>query len=173
MMDNCGIYMFYSELDSRVYIGSSKNLKRRLFRHKSELKNNKHHNIHLQRFINKHGLNCLKTKIITYCREEELVDLEIKNIKYYNSLEKGFNIAYPDNTKRHFTKEEREKIAEQVKYNQYNKKINVIKEDKIIFTGVICDIVTKFGVDKSSVYKILKGKRKQHKKLTFTLNGSL
>lgn len=167
-MDNCGIYMLYSELDSRVYIGSSKNLKRRLCRHKSELKVNKHKNRHLQRFVNKYGINSIKTKILLNCKEEELIKLETEKIKEFNSIITGFNQADPN--KVYITEEHRKNIANARRVCKYNKIINVIKDNNIIFKGYISEIENKFNIDKSSVYKILKGKRKLHKKLTFLIS---
>lgn len=163
--------MIYSDIDSKVYIGSSNNLTRRLKRHMSELKHNTHHNIHLQRFVNKYGLDHVKTKVLLTCTEQELVILEIAKIQEYNSFNRnyGYNLAYPDNTKRHFSIEERQQIAEKVKYNKHNYKINVIKDNNTVFCGYICELEEKFNIDKSSVYKILKGTRKKHKGYTFRL----
>jgi len=169
-MENCGIYMLYSDIDSRIYIGSSNNLQRRIRKHFYELKINKHHNIHLQRFVNKYGLDNLKVKIINYCEVQNLMELEIKYINLYKTLTTGFNLAYPDNTKRHYTIEQREVISQAIKYSKFNKKINVICNGDIIYTGVIGDIADIYNIDKSSVYKVLKGIRKTHKGFTFTIS---
>lgn len=167
VMLNCGIYMIYSTIDHRVYIGSSKNLKKRLERHFSELKNGNHENRYLQRFCNKHGLETIKYKILTYCCEENLLDLEIKYISIHNSLINGFNLIMPDRTI--YT----DKTRRNMSLAQINKKSNsiikVIKDDTIIFEGNITSIKRKFNFDPSSIYKILKGIRKTHKKHTFSL----
>jgi len=43
-----GIYKITNLKNGKVYIGSSKNIKRRLIEHKSRLKNNKHINKYFQ-----------------------------------------------------------------------------------------------------------------------------
>jgi len=164
-MKICGIYKIYNILDDRVYIGSSKDIEGRLWKHKRDLELNKHHSIHLQRFVNKYTLKTIRFEIIEKCEESELLNLEKKNMIKYNSLEKGFNSFLPDRTI--MTAEYKEKIRQDRLNCKYNKIINVIKNNKIIHTGNINSIKEKFNVDKSSVYKILKGIRKTHKGLSF------
>lgn len=45
-----GIYVIRNSINSLIYIGSTNNFTRRMTRHKSSLKCNKHDNTHLQRF---------------------------------------------------------------------------------------------------------------------------
>ena len=168
-MNNCGIYIIYNTIDDRVYIGSSKNLKRRLGRHFSELKYGTHKNQHLQRFVTKYGIDKLKYKIIENCDEDCLLELEINYIEKYDSLKKGFNLQPAD--RHYFTEEHKDNIRKAVKISKSknSKIIKVIKEDKIIFKGKIEEIKNNFNIDTSSVYKILKGIRKTHKGYTFSL----
>lgn len=160
-----GIYMFYTKLDPRVYIGSSNNLFRRLQRHYSDLKNNCHGNIHLQRFIIKHGLENLEVKILEFCKVEDLIRIETERIIEYDSLNSGFNMVMPDNTQK---SEETKALMSKVRINsKFNKNIQVIINGNIVFEGNINSIKEKYNVDESSVYKIIKGKRKHHKGLSF------
>jgi group I intron endonuclease len=50
-----GIYKIVNIKNGKMYIGSSKNIKRRWSVHKSALKNNNHHSVYLQRAWNKYG----------------------------------------------------------------------------------------------------------------------
>lgn len=43
-----GIYQIENKINSKVYIGSSNNIKRRWQKHKALLRHNKHPNSHLQ-----------------------------------------------------------------------------------------------------------------------------
>ena len=56
-MNFSGIYSIRNSVNNKIYIESSCNLKRRILRHKTELKHNKHYNKHLQRAYNKYNNN--------------------------------------------------------------------------------------------------------------------
>jgi len=91
-----GIYMIWFKTTEKVYIGSSKNLYKRFGEHYNMLKNNKHHNNKLQNYVNKHGLNDIEfcTHIIdNNLTTKELRLLEEKEINFYNSYYKGFNLT--------------------------------------------------------------------------------
>jgi len=162
---NIGIYIIKNRLDSRVYIGSSKNLYSRIQKHFTELKSNLHHNIHLQRFVNKYTIDSIYFEILEYCEVSELLEKENKYINLYNSIEEGFNLF--NATRTELSSFQRNLISEERKNSKFNKQIKVFKNLELIHIGNINSILEKFNVDKSSVYKILKGKRKSHKGLTF------
>ena len=50
-----GIYKITCTATGKFYIGSAKDIQHRLARHKSDLGRNVHHNILLQRAVNKYG----------------------------------------------------------------------------------------------------------------------
>lgn len=166
-MNNCGIYIIRNSIDRRVYIGSSKNIKKRFERHKSDLKCSRHGNRYLQSFVNKYGLDSLEFEILDKCNEEDLLKVEEYRINEYNSLREGFNLALPD--RRIFTEEHKNNVKLARINSKFNKQINVIQNNIIIFTGNIDSIIKRFNVDRSSVYKIVNGKRRTHKGYTFTL----
>jgi group I intron endonuclease len=162
---NCGIYIISNTLDNRVYIGSSKHLQRRLYRHKSELKLGKHDNRHLQRFVSKYGLDKIKFNILENCSEERLLELETKYINDYNAVIKGFNMETPRRT---IMKEStRLKISKAVINNKNNRTIFILKDNIVVDKGYITYLCNSYKLDKSSVYKILNGTRKKHKGYTF------
>lgn len=71
-----GIYKITNNITGDFYIGSAINLYNREAVHFSTLKNNKHHNIYLQRSFNKHGILNFTFEIICECLKEDLIKLE-------------------------------------------------------------------------------------------------
>ena len=93
MENNIGIYIIKNNIDDRVYIGSSINLKKRFYAHINSLRNKNHHNTKLQNFVNKYGLNVLLFEIICNCSKHELIKLEQFYIDKFNAYIKGFNCS--------------------------------------------------------------------------------
>ena len=56
-MIKTGIYIIKNILNNKKYVGSSTNIGKRWRDHKWYLKENKHHNSHLQASYNKYGLD--------------------------------------------------------------------------------------------------------------------
>lgn len=71
-----GIYKIENKINSKVYIGSSNNIKRRWQKHKSLLKHNKHQNSHLQASWNKYGEDNFIFSIVELCSESSLLERE-------------------------------------------------------------------------------------------------
>lgn len=94
-MKNCGIYQIINIDNNKYYLGSSHNISKRFKRHIRELKNNKHHNIHLQRSFNKYGESKFRLKILTTCNKNNLIDLEQKYLDKLEPWRKtiGFNLS--------------------------------------------------------------------------------
>lgn len=51
-----GIYSIYSKSQNCYYIGKSKDIHKRILKHKSDLRLNRHHSSYLQNVYNKYGL---------------------------------------------------------------------------------------------------------------------
>lgn len=66
-----GIYKITNIVNNRSYIGSSKNIIRRLKNHFSLLRHNKHGNQFIQRDFNKHGINNFLYEIVYLCKDHE------------------------------------------------------------------------------------------------------
>jgi hypothetical protein len=75
------------------YIGQGVNLLKRINRHFSELKANKHKNSKLQRYFNKYGESSLIFSVLITCPKQELNFWEKFYIKLFNSVENGFNLT--------------------------------------------------------------------------------
>lgn len=66
------IYQIKNIVNGKIYIGSTKNFKKRKARHLRDLKKSEHHCIYLQRAFNIDGLDNFVFEILEECLEEEL-----------------------------------------------------------------------------------------------------
>lgn len=55
-----GVYMIRNNINGKVYIGQSVDVRDRLWHHKSMLKNNRHENSYLQNSWNKYGADAFE-----------------------------------------------------------------------------------------------------------------
>lgn len=78
---------------TKIYIGSTKNLRKRIYAHCNELKNNKHHSYLLQRAWNKYGGNNFNVYIMEFATDCNKEILEKKEEKYIETLEPFYNLA--------------------------------------------------------------------------------
>lgn len=89
-----GIYKIQNWIDNKIYIGSSKNIKRRFNAHRSYLNNGIHPNDHLQNAWNIYGHEIFVFEILEVCVEDKLNTIEQKWIDKFDSSnnEKGYNL---------------------------------------------------------------------------------
>jgi len=87
-----GVYKIVNTINGKVYIGSSKNVYKRLRTHKKNLKNGNHNNCHLMKSVIKHGLNNFSFEPIEYCEIENLL---VREQFWIDSYPKGqrFNLT--------------------------------------------------------------------------------
>lgn len=86
----CGIYKLINLINGKFYIGSTKNMRRRLWKHRALLRHNKHHNPHLQNSWNKYGEDNFDYCILELCD----VNCQYEREQFYiNSLHPEYNIA--------------------------------------------------------------------------------
>lgn len=93
--NNSGVYMIKNIINGKVYIGSASNLIIRLSHHLHDLKNNKHHSLHLQRAWNKND-NYFIFGVLEFIEDKTLlVSTEQKYIDLYKSYDDslGYNIC--------------------------------------------------------------------------------
>lgn len=92
ILDCNGIYIIFNNQTEDYYIGStSKTFKRRLSQHISDLKKQKHRNIHLQRAFNKYGWISFTFAIIEVVQDQSNI---IPREQYYlDTLKPHYNIA--------------------------------------------------------------------------------
>ena len=90
---NSGIYKIDLGTD-KVYIGSSKNIDKRLNSHLSKLRRGSHSNQKLQRAFDKHGEDCFNYKIIEEeVNENKLLKLEQYYLDNHIDFTKDYNIC--------------------------------------------------------------------------------
>lgn len=89
-----GIYQILHIESGKRYIGSSVNVRNRLYHHKDRLKYGKHANDYLQKAYNKYGIGGFEFKKILECSKENLEFYEQSIIDGYksNQREFGFNL---------------------------------------------------------------------------------
>lgn len=89
-----GIYCIENLSTKKKYIGQSVNVRERYFKHKSELKNNKHSNTYLQNAWNKYGSDDFKFFILEYCSISKLDAREKYYIQTYDTENRdvGYNL---------------------------------------------------------------------------------
>jgi len=87
--DASGIYMIYSTINNKIYIGSAISIRERKSTHLWALKKGTHFNIHLQNHVKKHGINKMMFFILEFCAIEGLMEVE----QYYiDAINPEFNI---------------------------------------------------------------------------------
>jgi len=93
-MDYAGIYKITCLGNNKVYIGSAVWIKKRWSSHRTHLRQNIHHNPHLQNAFNLYGEKSFVYEVIEKCKKEKLIDREQYWIDKYNAFDKntGFNV---------------------------------------------------------------------------------
>lgn len=92
-----GIYMIINQINNKVYIGQSQNIKQRWRAHRTRPFNSNSNDYEkpLYRSIRKYGLNNFIFQVLEECRIEELDEREIYWITFYDATnpEKGYNLT--------------------------------------------------------------------------------
>lgn len=91
-----GIYKITCTANGKFYIGSAKDIRHRLARHKSDLSRNVHHNALLQRAVNKYGKDVFEFEILEFVDDlESLLQREQHYLDTLNpcDISVGFNLV--------------------------------------------------------------------------------
>lgn len=89
-LEFCGIYMLLNTKNGKRYIGSSINIRQRLWEHRACLRHNKHYNPYLQSSWNKYKEESFEYTILEKCKKEDRFDRE----QYYiDTLKPEYNIC--------------------------------------------------------------------------------
>lgn len=125
-----GIYGIVNTINNKIYIGSSSLISRRVSKHFSELRNNRHTNKKLQDDYNKYGLD--KFRVI--CLEETK---ELNTREVYYQLHYGIDVIYNEKiTGVWCTEEYSKKLASSHKNThrtkEYRDKMSKLKSHKIV-----------------------------------------
>ena len=106
-----GIYEIRNKINGKRYIGSAVNVRRRLSRHKNNLRRGAHPNPHLNSAWNKYGEDSFDFKIIVHCPKEELIMREQEVIDNFHP-EYNIRAVADSNLGMKWSEETRKKMSE-------------------------------------------------------------
>lgn len=160
--EKMGIYQIKNMVNSKVYIGSAKDIHTRWNGHVNQLNRGKHHSRKLQNSWNKYGGGNFLFEVLEYVEDEALlIEKEQCYIDKHQPYKKGYNICSVADRPTGVTPsaETRKKMSDNStgkrKINQYSPEGIFIKTwDKIRSAA------NKLKVDESSVSKCCRGKQK-------------
>jgi group I intron endonuclease len=160
-MLNSGIYLIKNNINNKVYVGSSVNIKNRWSVHRSLLTNNKHDSIKLQNSWNKYGSENFTFEILEFC-DENIRQVEEQWISYFDSFYKGYNMVEYTVTPSLGKSPNQETRSKQAKAKE--KPFSLLNPDGKLITGYNLE---KFAKDNnlhaSSLHKVHKGKARYYK----------
>lgn len=160
-----GVYVIRNIITQEVYVGSSINIKKRIKRHRGDLKRGNHANPHLQKSWNEHGSHNFDFSIQEVCIEEKLIERESHWIKFYESLNpyKGFNYSIPDNSRvpRQVIKKVRAPLCKYICINiKTNEKLTLDRNEiieKLLINKYAISEITSYWRGRLNVGKTNKG----------------
>lgn len=90
-----GVYLIKNKANGKVYVGSSHNVWRRILQHKTMLRKQAHHSLHLQRAWDMYGQEGFSFEIIEEVEVGHLMNREQYWIDYYKAWDGryGYNVA--------------------------------------------------------------------------------
>lgn len=170
-----GIYVIFNKKNSKRYIGSSVNCRKRSYGHLSDLRKNRHSSTHLQNAWNQDGSEQFDFFII----EESEPDLLLKREKYWISHyeakdpRSGYNVADPERRMLGYKHSEETKIkmmktlpkawAANAKVSR--RKIKCIETGEL-FEDANC-AAKNMKLNRRSICRVANGERKSHKGFSF------
>lgn len=90
----CGVYKITNIVNRKIYVGSSKDVKKRWWQHENALESGTHGNAHLQNAWNKYGGKNFKFEIIEECAPELQFEREQFYLNVLNPFDdNGYNIV--------------------------------------------------------------------------------
>jgi predicted GIY-YIG superfamily endonuclease len=171
------IYAIRNKVNSKLYVGSTKSFTRRRYSHTSDLKNNKHHSLHLQNSYNKYTKDNFEFIIL---EEGNATTLERKQREiYYISLHKtsnrkfGYNYFKPNEENFACAVETIQKLkkSEYVLANRKSIDIYDLQGNFLQTSDSINDAAKAFNFAVNIFTEILNGKRKSFKGVTCVIHN--
>lgn len=129
-----GIYIIVNKINSKVYIGYSDNISRRIRGHKSKLRKGIHHNIHLQNAVNQYNIENFEFGVLEEYPENLLCAMEHYwcNMLSSHNPKYGYNIAptHPEKENQGCSESTRKLMSEKkrgLKYSEEHKSLIATK----------------------------------------------
>lgn len=114
-----GIYSIKNEINGKIYVGSTVNIKKRWDTHRYRLRHGKHLNRHLQAAWDAYGENSFEFSILEICDSPMLAVREEAWILYFGATnpDKGYNMRLQADSNRgmKLSEEHKEKISQALK----------------------------------------------------------
>lgn len=118
-----GIYRIHNLIDDKSYIGQSVDIEARLECHRAGGLGFMKSNIHLQRAIQKYGLENFEFIVLEECKREELNEKEMYYIELYDSFNSGYNMTLGGKgvlgLKKPHSEETKKKLSESWDYDKH------------------------------------------------------
>lgn len=149
-----GIYKIQNIVSGKLYIGSSYNIRERLNNHKSMLRCNKHHSIHLQNSYNKNGINQFIFETLEECSLNVLMIKEQQYIDKYD-FKNLYNIL-PKSSPGFSGKHKRESIIKSQRKRGYSS-VYKVNDDGVILKEY--DLISDINIKASNIYLSIKKKQ--------------
>lgn len=108
----CGVYKITNNVNGKVYIGQSINIKNRWKDHINALNREDSSCTLLQCAWNKYKQESFSFEILELCSEDMLDEVETKYIDIYDVCKNGYNIEPGGNANKHLSNETKQKIRE-------------------------------------------------------------
>lgn len=108
----CGVYKIVNNINQKIYIGQSINIKARWKDHINSLNRGDSKCTLLQRAWNKYGQDNFSFEILELCTEDVLDDVEIKYIDLYDSCRNGYNIETGGNVNKCLSEATKKRISD-------------------------------------------------------------
>lgn len=122
----CGVYKIIC--NKNFYIGSSKNIQQRFYKHRRELRKGIHKNEHMQNVYNKYGEESFSLELIEECN---IVEKYLKEQYYIDLLKPTYNKEFDVVT--HIPSEETKKKLSVANKKYYSNSDNLRKRYKTIY----------------------------------------
>lgn len=113
--DKSGVYAIRNNINGKLYIGSSLNLRKRRNDHFHLLRINKHFNSHLQSSWDKYGAISFEFIVLECCNEQVLIAKENAWMDNYKTRQKEYGYNSKDATQKLVTDEARKRMSESKK----------------------------------------------------------
>lgn len=170
-----GVYCILNTINGKMYIGSSKNIKTRLYKHRSLLRNNKHDNQYLQNAYNKYCEDAFIILVLEKCEE-----LTIREQYYINTLNAKYNLT-KEVIRNTLSKESRLKQSETRKKLFLSKQLKpncakkIIKYDldgkKVAEYSSIIEAARENNSHRTAISNVVNHKNKQNKGFVYREEG--